>query len=248
MKVWTKKNQEIWVLIHVEVQGDPETVFPKRMYVYNFRIFDRYDRDVVSLGVLTDRQESFRPDSYARELWGCSLDFRFPIVKLMDWEDEERWEELENSDNVFALVVMAQIKAKSCKSKDELKAWKFHLVKLMYQRNYSKEDILQLYLYIDWMISLPRKLEKQFLDDVYLFEEEKKMPYITSAERFGLERGEVKGMYNEKFQTIMSLNEFNMKPEDIAKATRLTPEQIKAVLAAGDKGLDLLIGDDATRH
>ncbi|TWI62257.1 hypothetical protein LZ24_03331, partial [Desulfobotulus alkaliphilus] len=173
-----------------------------------------------------------------------------PIVKLMDWED--RWDELETNDNVFSLVVMAQIKAKSSKSKDELKAWKYHLVKLMYQRNYSKEDILQLYRYIDWMISLPKELEAQFLKEVYLLEEEKKMPYITSAERFGLEKGEemgvVKGMYNEKYQTIMSLREFNMKPEDIAKATRLTPEKVREVLAAGDKGLDLLIGEDATKH
>jgi hypothetical protein len=145
---------------------------------------------------------------------------------------------------------MAQIKAKSSKSKDELKAWKFYLVKLVYQRNYSKEDILQLYRYIDWMISLPRELEAQFLKDVYLLEEEKKMPYITSAERFGIEKGVMMGLEQlrqDKFQTIMSLREFNMKPEDIAKATRLTPEKVREVLAAGDKGLDLLIGEDATK-
>ncbi|TWI63157.1 hypothetical protein LZ24_03298 [Desulfobotulus alkaliphilus] len=253
-KVWTKKNREIWVLIHVEVQGEAEDLFPKRMYVYNFRIFDSYDRDVVSLGVLTDSQKSFRPDSYSKELWGCSLDFRFPIVKLMDWED--RWDELEASDNVFSLVVMAQIKAKSSKSKDELKAWKYHLVKLMYQRNYSREDILQLYRYIDWMISLPKELEAQFLKEVYLLEEEKKMPYITSAERFGLEKGVVMGRsegveigtYNEKFQTIMRLSKLNLQPQDIAAGVGLTPEKVREVLAAGDKGLDLLIGEDATKH
>ncbi|TWI76935.1 putative transposase/invertase (TIGR01784 family) [Desulfobotulus alkaliphilus] len=174
----------------------------------------------------------------------------------MDWEDEDRWNALEASDNVFSLVVMAQIKAKSSQSEDELKAWKYHLVKLMYQRNYSKEDILQLYRYIDWMISLPKELEKQFLKDVYLLEEEKKMPYITSAERFGLEKGEemgvvkglYKGRYEEKFETIMRLSKLNLQPQDIAAGVGLTPEKVREVLAAGDKGLDLLIGEDATKH
>ena len=35
-------------------QGQPESDFAKRMYVYNYRLFDRYDRPVVSLAVLGD--------------------------------------------------------------------------------------------------------------------------------------------------------------------------------------------------
>ncbi|TYT73178.1 hypothetical protein [Desulfobotulus mexicanus] len=68
------------------------------------------------------------------------------------------------------------------------------------------------------------------------------------AEQKGLETGTVKGRHEEKFQTIMELLDFNMKPEEIARITRLSPEKVKAVIAAGDKGLDLLMEDDATRH
>jgi hypothetical protein len=42
VKVWTLGGAESWVLIHVEVQTTPEAEFPQRMYVYNYRIFDRY--------------------------------------------------------------------------------------------------------------------------------------------------------------------------------------------------------------
>uniref|UniRef100_A0A5S5MBR2 Rpn family recombination-promoting nuclease/putative transposase n=1 Tax=Desulfobotulus mexicanus TaxID=2586642 RepID=A0A5S5MBR2_9BACT len=52
------------------------------------------------------------------------------------------------------------------------------------------------------------------------------------------------GRHEEKFQTIMELLDFNMKPEEIARITRLSPEKVKAVIAAGDKGLDLLMEDD----
>jgi len=39
------------------------------------------------------------------------------------------------------------------------------------------------------MIRLPEGLERGFLEAVYELEEAKKMPYVTSAERFGIEKG-----------------------------------------------------------
>ncbi len=40
------------------------------------------------------------------------------------------------------------------------------------------------------MISLPGTLEDSFLQELYIFEETKQMPYVTSAERAGYHRGE----------------------------------------------------------
>ncbi len=42
------------VLIHIEVQGQSEAEFAERMFVYNYRLYDRYRRPVVSLAVLGD--------------------------------------------------------------------------------------------------------------------------------------------------------------------------------------------------
>lgn len=41
------------------------------------------------------------------------------------------------------------------------------------------------YAFIDWVLTLPKALEKIFLEDLREYEKEKKMPYITSAERDG---------------------------------------------------------------
>lgn len=49
-----ESGQEAWILIHIEIQGQPEKVFAERMYIYNYRLFDKYKRRVVSLAVLTD--------------------------------------------------------------------------------------------------------------------------------------------------------------------------------------------------
>ncbi|EXJ09741.1 hypothetical protein D791_03413 [Nitrincola nitratireducens] len=61
---------------------------------------------------------------------------------------------------------------------------------MMYERGYSKEQIQELFNVIDWVIQLPSALNDDFLNAVYAIEEDKKMPYINTAERVGLEKGE----------------------------------------------------------
>ncbi len=221
VKVWAHDGNEAWVLIHVEVQGEAERAFAERMYVYHYRLFDRYLVDVVSLGVLADTTESFRPDAFHWERWGCKIAFRFPTVKLLDWR--ARWAELESSDNRFALVVMSQLEAKVGVGAEERKAAKYRLVRLMYERGYSRSDILELFRIIDWMIRLPDALEREFLADVYAIEEAKKMPYVTSAERFGIEKGKLEG----EAAVLLRLMERKYGPEALA-AHRERVEQADA--------------------
>ncbi len=142
--------------------------------------------------MLADTDPRFRPEHYHDDLWGCAVDFRFPVVKLIDWDTPERWPALEASDNPFALVVMAQIRAKATRDAETRKVWKFRLIRLirlMYDRGYARKDILELFRVVDWMIRLPRTLENSFLQELYTYEETKQMPYVTSAERFGIEKG-----------------------------------------------------------
>ena len=49
VRVRRKDGAEQWLLIHIEVQGYPQKRFEQRMYVYNYRAFDQYSQDVVSL-------------------------------------------------------------------------------------------------------------------------------------------------------------------------------------------------------
>src|SRR5206468_2797412 len=44
---------------------------------------------------------------------------------------------------------------------------------------------------VDWLLKLPKELEARFLRQVYEFEQQKIMPYITSAEEFGIEKGQL---------------------------------------------------------
>src|SRR5579862_334069 len=81
VKVWLLDGSETWLLIHVEIQTRRESGFGLRMFVYNARIADRYNQEVVSLAVLADDSPSWRPDHYEWERWGCRKRLEFPIVK-----------------------------------------------------------------------------------------------------------------------------------------------------------------------
>jgi hypothetical protein len=52
--------------------------------VSNYRIFDRYDREVVSFAVLADDDPDWRPSQFGYGRWGFRTGTEFPIVKLLD--------------------------------------------------------------------------------------------------------------------------------------------------------------------
>jgi hypothetical protein len=85
VQVWRLDGEEAWVLVHIEVQSQEESGFAERMYTYHHRLQDRYRRPIVSMAVLGDERPTWRPSEYTSALWGCSLTFQYPIVKLLDY-------------------------------------------------------------------------------------------------------------------------------------------------------------------
>ena len=201
----------------MEVQSQPEAGFVERMFVYHYRLRDRYNRKVVSLAVLGDERASWRPDRYRHELCGCTLEFRFPIVKLIDYSD--RMEDLERSSNPFAMLVLAHLKSLETKGDTANRyAWKFRLVKGMYTRGRSAEQVRNLFKFIDWMIDLPPELEKQFTEQLSQYEEEKHMPYVTSVERLAREQGREQGLL-EGIEAILQTR-FGARSESVLSEIR----------------------------
>jgi hypothetical protein len=196
VKVWRKNGREVWVLIHVEVQTQRQRGFAKRMYVYNYRISDHYNRTTVSLAVLADDDPNWRPSSYRGELWGWSVGMTFPAVKLLDYADREA--ELEAEKNPFARVVLAHLKTLETRRDPEgRRAWKFRLVRGLFERGFKTEDVRQLFRLIDWLMELPPTLDKLFWKDVNEYQEVRTMPFITTPERLGRRMGMLELIENQ---------------------------------------------------
>jgi hypothetical protein len=79
--------------------------------------------------VLGDDRADWQPDRYNEELWGCGVEFRFPIAKLLDWADKAP--ELENHANPFAVMVLADLMSRATqRDVPSRKAWKFRIVRV----------------------------------------------------------------------------------------------------------------------
>ena len=120
VKVWLLDGLEAWILVHIEVQAQKDLDFEERMYIYHYRIFDRYHRQVVSLAVLADDSKEWRPAEFSYRLWGCEMRFCYPVIKLLDYQENPVLL-ADAGGNPFAVVVRAHLAVlESGKDPDEL--------------------------------------------------------------------------------------------------------------------------------
>jgi len=218
-KVFLKDGREQWVLVHLEVQGKQDDDFPSRMFTYGYRIYDKYQRPIVSCAILTDDMKNWRPSSYQVGMAGSYLRVDYLVVKLVDYQTKTT--ELEASANPFASVILAQLAALDAKRKpdEERKQVKFALTRRLYDKGFKKTEVVNLYKFIDWLIGLSRPLELEYMNEIYELEEATKMPYISNAEKFGMEKG--------KLEVAKHLLEQGIKSSIIEKATGFSSARIK---------------------
>ncbi len=216
-QVWLLDNQEIWLLIHIEVQSQDDQEFPERMFIYNYRAYDLYGRPVVSLAILGDERKNWRPNYYEYGLEGSRVRIDFLIVKLLDYE----WEQLEESENPFAVVVMAHLKTKVTTRNSILREqWKWNLSRLLYEKGYNRKQIEDLYKVIDLMMTLPEELQLSFEEKLTQYQEEMKMPLLTNIERRALEQGTKTGAKSSSQKHIINLlqKRFGELPETLVES------------------------------
>lgn len=190
IKVWLLDGQEHWLLIHIEIQTTPEPDFAKRMYVYNYRIFDRYNRDVVSLAILADDRPNWRPALFESTRLGCALVFRYPIVKLLDFAGR-----LEKHANPFALVVQAHLETQATRADPTQRLQsKIKLVRGLLDHGWDANRVFGLFRIVDWLMNLPELLGPLFWQEIREHKRETHMPFITTAERVGRDEGRQEGL------------------------------------------------------
>jgi len=245
LEVRLKNGATEWVLIHIEVQGFRDDSFAERMYVYNYRIFDKYRKRTASVAVLIDGEKKFRPKSFRMKLFGCMTLFEFPVIKLLDFDREG----IEKDDNPFAIVTRVQLaKLKSERNADRRYSFRMELTKELYLRNYSKEQVIRLYRFIDYVLKLPKLKALQFKKELELFEEGRRMPYVTSTEMIAREEGMLRGQLETVKEAVLEILEVRFgsvasgikeKITSCGDLNRLKKALRQAVQAASPGELDL---------
>lgn len=213
-KVYRKDGTEAFILMHLEVQSSRDPTFGKRMLEYRYRLRELYPHPIVSIAILIDKNGQWRPTTYKEEFWGSSLEVRFNIIKLIDYKS--RIEELQLSNNRFAPVILAQLAAVQTQGFDAKLISKIALTRSLYGHGWTKNDIMNLYEFIDWVMALPPQLELQYHEALEEIEGELKVKYVTTAERIGLERGERIGIQKGEIAILLRLlqRKFKTIPND----------------------------------
>ena len=184
---------EVWVYVHVEVQTQFDADLPERVFVYHYRLFDRYQAPVASLVVLADTRPNWRPEMYGHALFGCEVTMRFPVVKLADYG--ESLDELLANPNPFAVVTAAHLLTQRTKGDDMGRYQaKRRLTRMLYERGWEKPRVQDLYRVINWMMHVPEELNERLDSEIKVWEKEDfKVQYLSSMERHAMAKGEARG-------------------------------------------------------
>jgi hypothetical protein len=94
MKAFLKMGDPAFfcVLLHVEIQGTPKKSFMDRIFVYFYRIFEKFRKkgmEVVTLAILTDKNKKYRPNKYHFACWGFVHTLIIPLVKIIDYKSKK---------------------------------------------------------------------------------------------------------------------------------------------------------------
>jgi hypothetical protein len=220
IQLWMKNGKEVCVLLHMEIQAQTKEDFPKRMFVYRYRTFDKHQQPVISVAILADDDPKWRPHLYVETPYpwpGYELRFPFVTVKLLDFKEKEA--ALAASTNPFATVILAYLAALETASKQpkSTKTRYLHrsrLARNLFDKGLDPEAVRKLYNFMAAVLALPPRLELKFDDDLtHYLERENKMDYMTSFERRGLEKGHKTGL-DEAIAIIKLLQEHH-SPEEI---------------------------------
>ena len=228
---------EQWILLHTEVQSSPEVGFQRRIARYNSGLFWIYDQRVVTLVVLADLTEDWRPSEDLFSVADFQSCLRFPTCKLLDrlatdWQDDY---------TLPVLVARAQIEALQTAGDPEGRyRAKWRLVRKVYELGYNAEELRQIFRLIDWMMHLTDALSLRFESELRELEEKLSMPYVTSVERIAEARGEARGAASVLLRMLAKIHA--SLPEDVTERIRKLP--LPQIEALGEAMLDFRSLDD----
>ncbi len=202
VKVWLLDGTEQWLLIHIEVQGYKDPDFPRRMFIYFYRLTDRFGVPVSALAMLTDAEKYWRPDHYHYRCMETEMVYRYPVYKLA----EHTAEEFEGNENPWALVMKTALAGlKSNWDDDSLLNMKVGLYREMRQRGYSIKQAKGMFRFIKYYVHFG-KMEyfANFEEKIRIVDNKKAEPMgvaelvkkhmIEEAIEEAIEEGSEKGM------------------------------------------------------
>lgn len=116
----------------------------------------------------------------------------------------QHWAELEASANPFAVVLMAHLQTQRTRHQPLTRLQStLGLIRHLYRRGFTRQIILDVFRFVDWIMALPPELDAQFQTELAQLEAETHMPpYVTTIERSGIAKGLQQGVQQEAVRIL----------------------------------------------
>jgi predicted transposase YdaD len=207
VKVYHRDGVEEWVLLHVEVQGDTKDrdAFAERMYTYFYRIRDHHQgRPVSALAIFTGQDGNRMPGQYTYEYRGTRLMYEYPTLSVKAFSDEE----LENSPNPFAqVIVAARIRLMEEQvPDDQLLDIKLLAAKRLMEKGFDKKKVRAIFNFLRNYVLFEKPETSRKFDNQ--FRKTDKADFMNTDEYLkmeGKEEGLAEGRAEERRNSVIAL-------------------------------------------
>jgi hypothetical protein len=134
--------------------------------------------------------------------------------------------------------VMAHLKTKETRrDAGARKEWKFRLTRRLYEQGYERQDILNLFRFLDWLMELPDSLKQAFWVEFEQYEQERKMRYVTTIERMAIAKEREAMLQRQRSLLLRQLTK-KLGTLDEAMTNRVMLLSMEASEAFGEALLD----------
>jgi len=205
------------------------------MFRYFYRIYDRFNREIYAIALLTNTKKSRYPNQFNYSFYGTEVNYKY---NTYDFHGKDI-DKLKQSSNPFATAVIAGIYASNSKKDvDKRYAFKKNIVISILERydvadDHSIDHLNKLIYFVDNLLQLPAELKQKLREDLnpYLGKEvvskmraEKSNPPPTLAELIA--ESEHDGIEKGKKEVAIELIRDNFSDNQIKKLTKLSFEDI----------------------
>ena len=216
IKVRLKNGEDSFILVHVEIEGDAPTSYPREVFKYYYRIYDRYETDITTLVIYVGDQVPLVHNVYNRNTYGTKLSFAFTsyLVKSQNEVD------LLASRNICALAVLANLYVLQSKH-DYSKRYSFkrELLNLLLERNYSRKSIVDIFAFIRLLMLLPSELEQKLITEI-----SPTMKFVSQA-RIAFFNEHAVEVYGKTFEQLIAEKEQILAQQQAEKEQILAQQQ-----------------------
>jgi predicted transposase/invertase (TIGR01784 family) len=206
VKTYLIDGTEEWILVHLEIQGEGSNNFAFRMFQYWYRIYDRYENDIVALAVFTGGKNQKRPAHFHKSFLGTEIQYKYNAYHILDDSEEE----LLAMNNPFALIILAAQKALLMDKipEQELGEQRLTIARaLIESKKYNNEQIRRFLFFLKTFIHIDnQEINTKFDKEIDILTKNRHaMGIIETIKMLSEEEGIEKGIEKGKITILKSL-------------------------------------------